>query len=306
MNIRDLKYAVAVADLGHFGRAAEACHVSQPTLSGQVRKLEDHLGIALFERTKRSVRVTAAGEELIAHARTLLVLADLIEETAKARGDPLSGPLRIGMIPTIGPYLTPILLPLMARGLPNAELRLLEDVTQALESALIDGSIDAAVLATPAGDSRLDEIPLYEEPFWVALPHRHKLAQADEEEVDVSDIRADDLLLLADGHCLRDQVLSFCSRALDSEPNVKTQRTSLTTLLALVGAGAGATLVPAMSLAGGWVTDSGIALRREKSGTASRSVRLAFRKSYPRRAMLDRLADLICAALPDTVYPERR
>ena len=304
MNIRDLKYAVAVAELGHFGRAASACHVSQPALSGQVRKLEDHLGIALFERTKRTVRITPAGEEVIAHARALLELVDLIEETAKARVDPLSGPLRLGMIPTIGPYLTPVLLPSVARDLPNIKLELLEEMTEVLEGALIDGRIDAAILATPIRDPRLAEIALYDEPFWVALPHRHPLAQ--EEEIDVSDVGLDEFLLLADGHCLRDQVLSFCSEVMRNEPTVSTQHTSLTTVLALVGAGAGVTLVPAMSLAGAWVTDSGIALRREKSRTASRSVRLAFRKSFPRRAALEKLADIVCAILPDTVYPERR
>ncbi len=304
MNIRDLRYAVAVAELGHFGRAAAACHVSQPALSGQIRKLENHLGIALFERTKRMVRITPAGEEVIAHARALLELVDLIEETAKARVDPLSGPLRLGMIPTIGPYLTPTLLPSVARGLPNIKLELLEEMTEVLEGALIDGRIDAAILATPICDPRLAEISLYREPFWVALPHRHPLAQ--EEEIDVSDVGLDEFLLLADGHCLRDQVLSFCSEVMRNEPTVSTQHTSLTTVLALVGAGAGVTLVPAMSLAGAWVTDSGIALRREKSRTASRSVRLAFRKSFPRRAALEKLADIVCAILPDTVYPERR
>ena len=177
-------------------------------------------------------------------------------------------------------------------------------MTEFLEGALIDGRIDAAILATAIYDPRLAEISLYREPFWVALPHRHPLAQ--EEEIDVSDVGLDEFLLLADGHCLRDQVLSFCSKVLGNEPTVSTQHTSLTTVLALVGAGAGVTLVPAMSLAGAWMTDSGIALRGEKSRTASRSVRLAFRKSFPRRAALEELADIVCAILPDTVHPERR
>ena len=304
MNIRDLRYAVAVAELGHFGRAAAACHVSQPALSGQLRKLEDQLGVMLFERSRRSVKITPAGEEIVAHAKALLEMADLIEDTAKAWTDPLSGPLGLGMIPTIGPYLTPRLLPSIARGLPRLELRLSEDVTEALEGALIDGRLDAAILATPVGDSRLDEIALYHEPFWVALPHGHPLAE--EDEVDVADIRLDDFLLLADGHCLRDQVLSFCSEVLPNAPQVSTQHTSLTTILALVGMGRGVTLVPAMSLAGGWVTDSGIALRREKSSKAARSVRLAFRKTFPRRAAVEKLADIVCAVVPDTVHAQRR
>ena len=303
MNIRDLKYAVAVAELGHFGRAAAACHVSQPALSGQIRKLEDHLGIALFERTKRSVSVTPAGERILTHARALIGMADLIEETAEALVDPLSGPLRLGTIPTIGPYLTPILLPATARELPKIHMLLCEDFTAHLEAALIEGRIDAAILATPVAHPRIAEIPLYEEPFWVALPNGHRLAV--EDEVSVADIGLDEFLLLADGHCLRDQVLSFCSEALPNEPRFSTQHTSLATLLALVGAGAGVTLVPAMSLGGGGVTDSGIALRREKSGKACRSVRLAFRGSFPRRSALLKLADVICAVLPDTVTQAR-
>lgn len=304
MNIRDLRYAVAVAELGHFGRAASACHVSQPALSGQIRKLEDHLGLVLFERTKRSVRITPAGEEIVRLAKQLLETADLIEETAKSRLDPLSGPLRLGMIPTIGPYLTPRLLPSIARRLPRIELRLSENLTAVLEAELVEGKLDAAILATPVGNPALSEIALYDEPFWVALPLGHPLSR--EDDIDVVDIGLDELLLLADGHCLRDQVMSFCSDALPHEPKVSTQHTSLATILALVGAGVGVTLVPAMSLSGGWVTDSGIALRREKSRTARRSVRLAYRRSFPRRPVLERLADIVCAALPDTVHPERR
>ena len=173
-----------------------------------------------------------------------------------------------------------------------------------LEAELGDGKLDAAILATPASDARLGEIPLYDEPFWVAVPNAHPLAL--EDEIDLADVGLDELLLLADGHCLRDQVMSFCSDALPQDPRVSTQHTSLATILALVGTGAGVTLVPATSPSGGWVTDSGIALRREKSRTALRSVRMAYRRSFPRRLALERLADIVCAGLPDTVDPERR
>lgn len=300
MNIRDLKYVAAVAEHHHFGRAAVACHISQPALSGQIRKLEDELGVDLFERTNRRVRTTPAGEEIADHARRLLEIADLIEETATAHTDPLAGTLRLGMIPTIGPYLTPSLLPAIRRQLPNIELQVSETMTESLERQLTDGALDVAVIATPVEDAHLSAIALYDEPFWVALPHGHSLEH--HEDVDVSEIATDDLLLLADGHCLRDQVLSFCPR----NPNVSTHHTSLETVLALVGAGAGVTLVPAMSLRGSWVTDSGIALRRERTGVVQRSVSLAFRASFPRRAVVEKLADIICAILPDTVSPERR
>lgn len=301
MNIRDLEYAVAVADFGHFGQAAEACHVSQPALSGQIQKLERELGVTLFERTNRSVRVTAAGDDILLLARELLEQAGAIRQTADAFKDPLAGRLRLGMIPTIGPYLTPALLPSVKHHLPRVDLALTESMTNVLERRLAEGDIDAAILATPLSDDRLTSIPLYDEPFWIALPHGHRLES--QETIEISDIQMDDLLLLADGHCLRDQVLSFCQRT-GSATN--TQDTSLSTILALVGAGEGVTLVPATSLQGSWVTDAGIAVRREASGMAQRSVSLAFRASYPRREILEKLADIICAVVPDTVSPSRR
>ncbi len=304
MNIRDLKYIVAVAEHRHFSRAAAACHVSQPALSGQIRKLEEHLGVPLFERSRKAVKITSAGEQIIAHAKAALASVDLMEQTANSMMDPLAGELRVGMIPTIGPYLTPYLLPALARRLPNVRLRLKEDITPSLERELIEGTIDAAILATDAEDARLTEIALYDEPFWIALPHGHALA--DDEEIDVRDIAVEEFLLLADGHCIRDQILSFCSSVTEREIAVKTQHTSLTTILALVGAGAGVTLVPATSLSAAWVTDFGITIRREKTGGASRSVRLVHRRSFPRRQVLDRMADIICAIVPDTVHPVRR
>lgn len=304
MNIRDLQYAVAVAEYGHFGRAAESCHVSQPALSGQIQKLEEQLGVALFERTKRSVRVTSVGEEILDHARELLKLVKVIEDTAMARKDPYSGTLRLGLIPTIGPYLTPYLLPSIPRSLPDIDLRLSEGMTHVLEQQLLSGEIDAAILATDVTDPHLTTINLYVEPFWVALPHGHPLE--DQETVDLADIEAEDLLLLSDGHCLRDQVLNFCERAFSTNPAINTQNTSLPTLLALVGAGAGATLMPALSLHGPWLTDAGIAVRRERTGKASRSINLTYRSAFPRAQLLEKLADLICAMVPDTVIPERR
>ncbi len=304
MNIRDLRYAVAVAELGHFGRAAVACHVSQPALSGQIRKLEDTLGVVLFERSRRSVRVTPAGRQVLEHAREVLERVDRMRASARGWRDPLSGPLHLGLIPTVAPYLAPLLLPAVRRSLPKAELVLSEDLTKGLERALFDGRLDAAVLATPVEDPRFANIDLYDEPFWVALPGTHRLAARD--EVALSEIGTDEFLLLSEGHCLRGQILSLCSRVLSHPPSIRAQHTSLVTVLALVGAGEGVTLVPAMSISGPWVTDAGIALRREKSAEAGRSVRLVYRKSFPRCAVLEKLADIICAIVPDTVRPERR
>jgi LysR family hydrogen peroxide-inducible transcriptional activator len=304
MNIRDLKYAVAIADLSHFGRAAEACHISQPALSGQIKKLEEELGVLLFERTNRSVRMTPVGELIVEHARAVLAQVDQIEETAKAHLDPLSGSLRLGMITTVGPYLTPTLLPSVRRDLPDLDLQLVEDMTHVLEGALLENRIDAVITATEPRDPRLTQILLYEEPFWIALPNRHPLA--DEENIDIGKIKPEELLLLSDGHCLRDQVMSFCKLLHGDQAKTHTQKTSLTTILALVGAGIGITLVPAMALGGGWMTDTGIAVRREKTGKAGRHVRLVFRASYPRRILIEKMADIIGAIVPDTVLPVRR
>ncbi len=173
-----------------------------------------------------------------------------------------------------------------------------------LETMLTDGRINAAITAIAPDDPHIVEIPLYDEPFWVALSRDHSLAA--EGEIEISGIARDDLLMLADGRCLRDQILSFYADQLAGMSPVSTQYTSLPTILTLVGTGAGITLVLAMSLAGGWVTDTGIALRWERSGLAWRSVRLVFRRTFPKHAMIERLADCIAAILPDTVQPERR
>lgn len=304
MNIRDFEYVVAVHDHQHFGRAAEACNVSQPALSGQIRKLEEHLGLEIFERTKRSVRTTAAGETIVAKARELLRMAEDIRETANSLRDPLSGALRLGAIPTIAPYLTPIFIPSLMRALPQVELKLAERFTRDLEAALVGGDIDCAIIATEPSLPQLDSIPLYDEPFWIALPKGHPLG--DQDDIDIREIKAEQLLLLSDGHCLREQVLSFYTGQVDTSPQVSTEETSLTTILALVSGGLGITLVPAMSVSGPWVTDAGITVRQESSGHAERRVRLAFRRSFPRRALLERVADVIAAIVPNTVTPQRR
>jgi LysR family hydrogen peroxide-inducible transcriptional activator len=211
------------------------------------------------------------------------------------------------MPPTIGPYLTPLLLPAVKHYLPELRLELIEDFTDHLEDQLDQGALDLAILATSPTHQNLAEIVLYDEPFWIAMPSDHPLTS--EEVVDVTQIAPRELLLLSDGHCLRDQIYDACKldraqKSRDGGP--RTQKTSLSTILALVGAGEGVTLVPAMSLASGWVTDAGIAVRREQSGTAGRTVRLTHRKGYPRMALTEKLADLIAASLPNTVHPARR
>ncbi len=304
MNTRDLEYLVAVAEELHFGRAAERCNASQPALSGQLRKLEDRLGVKVFERTKRYVRVTAVGARIVDRAREILREVEEMEKIAAAHSDPLVGACTLGMPPTVCPYLTPVLLPALKQHLPEVGLELIEDFTDHLEQQLADGRLDLAILATAPTRANLSEIVLYDEPFWVAVPEEHPLTRHD--TVDIEQIEPEEMLLLSDGHCLRDQVFEACkldrSRAFDMS-GPRTQKTSLPTILALVGSGDGITLVPAMSLAGRRAADTGIAIRRERSGTAGRTIRLVHRKGYPRMALVEKLAETVAGILPDTVRP---
>ncbi len=307
MNTRDLEYLIAVAEELHFGRAANRCNASQSALSGQIGKLEERLGVTIFERTKRHVQVTEIGRRIIEKSRDVLLSVDALQRLAAAHTDPYAGACTIGMPPTIGPYLTPLLLRVMKQYLPDVQLDLVEDFTDHLEDQLAEGAMDLAILATSPTRSTLTEIELYKEPFWIAMPTGHKLAA--EDAVDVEKIDAAELLLLSDGHCLRDQIYEACKLGRNGkagERKARTQKTSLSTILSLVGSGYGVTLVPAMSLADAWVTDAGIAVRREKSGKAGRTVRLTYRKEYPRIALVEKLADIIAGIVPDTVYPVRR
>ena len=307
MNTRDLEYLVAVAEELHFGRAAERCHASQPALSGQLLKLEERLGVKVFERSKRHVRLTEVGARIVAEARAALHHVEAMEKTAAAHRDPLAGTCRLGMPPTIGPYLTPLLLPALKHYLPDLRLDLVEDFTDHLETQLADGALDAAVLATSPTRATLSEIVLYDEPFWVAMPNGHPLTRDD--VVDVEKIEPGELLLLSDGHCLRDQIYEVCKLNKSPAPGdrrPRTQKTSLSTILSLVGSGSGITLVPAMSLSDAWVTDAGIAIRPEQSGTAGRTVRLTYRTAYPRLALVEKLADIVAGIVPNTVRPARR
>lgn len=300
MNLRDLRYACAVAELEHFGRAAEACNVSQPTLSAQIRKLEAFLGVALFERTNKSVKVTPTGERIVAVARDILVRADEIRAIADARKDPLSGPLRLGLIPTIAPYLIPhFLQPLRAR-LGAVKPVFVEAVTATLLERLDAGDLDAAIIATDPARPRLREIPLYREPFWAALPRGHALG--DQETIALERLDPGELLLLTEGHCLREQALAVCGQGAQA-PTADTSATSLETLVNLVAAGHGVTLVPALALRGAWMTDFGVIARPCGGEAAARTVRLAHRAGFPRMALLQALARALRSSLPNTVAP---
>lgn len=305
MNLRDLRYVVAVAELRHFGHAAAACFVSQPTLSGQIKKLEEELGVALFERDNKSVVTTRAGEAIVRHARLALEQADAIAALGHAHRDPLAGPLRLGVIPTLAPYLMPLVLRPLRSRYAKLTLILSEEFTARLIERLRRHEIDVAIVATDEGGEEFATLPLFVEPFWLAMPRKHALADAD--EVSLRDLDTGEVLLLADGHCLADQARSVCgSRAAGkSLESGDLRASSLETLLQLVGAGFGTTLVPALALRGSWTTDAGVIARPFRARDAQRTVRLVYRRSYPRAAVLEALADVITENLPNTVMPLR-
>lgn len=297
MNLRDLEYVVAVAEEEHFGRASERCHVSQPALSGQIKKLEDQLGVQLFERTNRRVAVTPIGAEVVEKAKRALMIADEIRDAAAASADPLSGTLRFGTIPTIGPYLLPSILRPLKAALPNMQLTISEDFTHNLEHRLSIGDIDVAVTATDIRENGLSEILLYDEPFRVALPEGHPLDTG--KTIDVTSLDGAELLLLKDGHCLSDQVARLCGLTRKSTVNgLDTQASSLETIVGLVAAGAGITFLPVSMTGDQGTFRTGISIRKATNKAARRTVRMIFRETFPKRAMLAAMSAVIGEHLP--------
>jgi LysR family hydrogen peroxide-inducible transcriptional activator len=210
VNLKDLKYLVALADTGHFGRAAERTFVSQPTLSAQLKKLEDYLGVKLVERQPRNVQLTEVGRQVVVCARRMLDDGEQIIALARDNKDPFAGRLKVALIPTIGPYLLPRVMQKIRKALPQIALMLYEHQTEALLKRLRDGEVDLGIMALPVAPDGLETRALYEEAFTVALPNRHPLAARS--MIKVQDLKGETLLLLEDGHCLRDQALEVCSR----------------------------------------------------------------------------------------------
>ena len=301
MNLRDLEYLVAVSENLHFGKAAARCFVSQPTLSGQIHKLEDELGFVLFERTNRSVHVTPIGQKVVAHARQILEQAQAIRSLSSEQKDPLAGPLRIGAIHTLSPYLVPLFMIQLTEAHPELSLELTEATTDQLLSQLNDHQIDGALLATAPPDDDLKEIGLFREPFWLAHPRDHVLYEKD--EITLEDLKDERILLLSQEHCLTEQVTSACriaNRALaGTVPRLNAS--SLDTLVQLVGMGLGVTLVPALSVHGGRLAADGVVLREVEIPDAYREIRLVYRSSFPRLSALKLFADIVCDVLPNTV-----
>ncbi|KOR29475.1 LysR family transcriptional regulator [Achromatium sp. WMS1] len=302
MNLRDIKYLLAITETCHFGKAAERCFVTQPTLSGQIKKLEEELGVTLFERTNRSVVITEVGERILVHARLLLEQANAIRQVAQAYQDPLASPLRIGIIPTLSPYLLPLILAPLRRDYPQLRLIISEDLTENLLKYLRNHEIDAALLATKPEDSDLKITPLFNEPFWLAYPENHPIHnKALNCQQDLDGI---ELLLLAEGHCLTQQIMKVCKHALEqgSGDVADLRATSLETLLQLVRAGFGCTLVPALAVDTTKTIGPGITLRQLHLVDATRQIRLVYRNTYPRETVLAAFMKIIRQQLPNVVH----
>ncbi len=307
MTLTELRYVVAVARERHFGRAAAACFVSQPTLSVGVKRIEEALGVQIFERASRSeLHITPRGEAIIEQAIRVLQEVDQLKAIADAAKDPLVGTLRVGLIHTIGPYLLPSLIPALHERAPRMPVEIVEGFTQDLLHQLHQGSLDAVVLSLPIVGSRLTITPVYREPFTVAVPRAHPLASAD--SVTPRQLAAEDLLLLGQGHCFRDQVLSICPECAHSAGMGRLQRTleggSLETMRMMVASGAGVTVLPCSSnIAQGAEAGALIHYLPLAEPVATREVAVASRSRYARGGAIDLLCTMIRAHCPPCCVP---
>ncbi len=300
--LQELRYVVAVAQQNHFGRAARACFVSQPTLSTQIKKLEDRLGVQLFERTNKQVRVTPAGEAFIAQARVVLDEAERLEEMAQGFRDPLAGTLQLGVISTLGPYLLPGLLRAVRRDFPQLRLGIREAKTATLLDELTSRHLDAFLAALPLPQPELAREPLFDEPFRFLCPEDNKLSRR--KRILESDLGSERLLLLEEGHCLRDQALDVCGAHFMPRPGEDDFRAaSLETIQELVAAGAGCTLVPVLALGKNQRGRPGTAVIPFHSRKASRRIAIAWRRSFPRVEVIQAISNTIRRSLPPVVHP---
>src|ERR1700678_140747 len=290
LNLKDLRYLVALADTGHFGKAAERTFVSQPTLSAQLKKLEEYLGVKLVERQPNNVQLTEVGKQIVVRARRMLDESDEIIALARSNTDPFAGKLKVGLIPTIGPYLLPRIMPKIRKAVPQLALMLYEYQTEALLKRLRDGEIDLGIMALPVLQDGLETRALYQEAFTVALPTHHPLSAKN--TIKVGDLKGQTLLLLEDGHCLRDQALEVCSRVDVREPE-DFRATSLETLRQMVVAGLGITLMPEFALHPPFGSQRGLTVRPFGKPPPMRTVGAVWRKTSTRSAAIDAVCDVV-------------
>jgi LysR family hydrogen peroxide-inducible transcriptional activator len=304
MNLRDLRYLLALADHRHFGRAAEASHISQPTLSTQIRKLEEELGVALVERAPRKVMLTEAGAEIAQRARQVIAEVEQMREIARRAHDPESGSLRLGLFPTLGPYLLPHVVGPLRQRFPKLELLLVEEKTEALIAQLRSGRIDAAVLALPVDDDGLEHALLFDEPFVLAVPEAHALAKRRAKALRLAELQNEHLLLLEDGHCLREQALDVCHLAGANEKD-GFRATSLETLRQMVAAGVGMTLLPVLAVKPPVPPQPNLRLLPFAAPAPTRRIALFWRKSSARVGFLQGVAKVLGALPAPLLAPGR-
>ena len=296
MTLTELRYVVTLARERHFGRAAERCHVSQPTLSVAVKKLEDELGIPLFERSKSSIRVTEVGQRIIEQAQRVLDQVGVIKDMAQDGKNQLNSPLKVGAIYTIGPYLFPHLLPELRRAAPDMPLYIEENYTASLRQKLRHSELDAIIIALPFEEPEVVTLPLYDEPFVVLLPADHPLTE--KEQVTAEEMAKEQLLLLGPGHCFRDQVLESCpplvdaitKRADNGRPELVTEGSSLETIRHMVASGLGITVLPLSAATAIKYQEDILAVRPFAAPGPFRPVVLAWRVTFPRPKAIDVLS----------------
>ncbi len=301
MTLQELRYLVALADTGHFGQAAEACFVSQSTLSTGLKKLEDYLGVVLFDRSLKRVVPTPVGREIVESARRMVEEAARIREVASYAKDPMDRTVHLGVIPTLGPYYLPHVLTSVRQAHPRLRLLLREEMTPHMLAHLAEGKLDAGLLALPILDPTLEVRPLFEEPFLAAVPADHVLARA--RSVRIDDLATAGLLLLEEGHCLRDQALDACH--LEGLKSEEIRATSLETLRQMVAMGLGVTLIPALACTGSMPGGSSVTLKPLVKPGASRTIGLVWRRRSPLAYTLERLAETLAARLPPGTHAAR-
>src|SRR6056297_3118058 len=300
MNLRAFHYLVTLADVRHFSKAADLCHVSQPTLSTQIRKLEEELDVQLVERSPRRVMLTEVGKEVVERARAMLAEADSIKAIARRSKDPHSGTLRVGIFPTLAPYFLPHVVPEIRRRFPRLTLRLFEEKTEDVLSMLHQGRLDAGLLALPVDDDQLKTRKLFEEPFVLAIPEAHALGAKD--SITLQDLEKQELLLLEDGHCLRDQALEVCQLS-GAHEQLEFHATSMETLRQMVAAGTGITLMPVLAVKPPVAHTDNLAIRPFVQPGPKRTIALVWRKSTALGGFLEELAEIFSSIDPELLKP---
>lgn len=292
MNIRDLEYLIALADFKHFRKAADACNVSQPTLSGQIRKLEDELGTILLERTSRKVLFTQAGLTLVEQAKSVLREVKILKEMASNQGKEMSGPILIGVIPTLGPYISPIILPKLKKLFPDLDIYLYELQTATLIEQLESGQLDCGIVAFTEASEPFIQVPIFDEKMCLAVPSSHEWAK--QEKLELKQLRDKEMLMLDSGHCLRTHSMNYCT-SIGAKENLRFKASSLETLRNMVAADVGIALIPELATRLYHTPD--LAYLSFQDPEPYRAIGLIYRPGSPLRQRYERLAKEIKAIM---------